>query len=318
MPCLNQRTIVNRHYVKIAGSASQAEVLFKDSSDLYLVVDCGRCINCQKKRANYWRQRLIDEFRYLVDRNPDKKHRVFFVTLTIAPEFYKKDVNYAYGLIKKFRERYRKTYGKSLRFWICSEYGEKRGRLHFHGIFFDPLFDATLLPSLWKYGRCDMSVVGCSPKNLDQDPEKAIVYVTKYVTKYCDQWFIDYDKRSRFWCSPGLGLAYCFDKVNRDFHSQHGGLYFRLTDDYKFPVALNRYYISKLFSPLDLHIRAKKNIERLHQPLQFPIKVGNLMFNDFTTYTQYLRSIGGNVCLLSQSFEHLSPSEKLTYLNYEQ
>ena len=317
MPCLSQRTIVNRRYVKLAGSTSRAEVLFRNMPDLYLVVDCGRCLPCQKKRATIWRQRLIDEYKYLVARNPDKKKRVFFVTLTIAPQYYKRDVNHAYTLLKKFRERYRKRYGKSLRYWICSEYGEKRGRLHFHAIFFDPLFEAHQLTDLWQYGRCDMSVVGDSPRNPDKNPDKGIAYVTKYITKYVDKWFIKWDDRSFIWCSPGIGLRYVFDKNNIDFHNQHGGLFFRVDESGKYPMALPRYYISKLFSGYDLYKRTKLYINRLSQPLQFPVKVGNLLFHDFVTYTRYLRGIGGDVCITSQQFEQLTPYEQQIYMNYE-
>ena len=314
--CINQRTIVNRRYVKLAGSASRAEALFRDAKDLYLSVDCGRCLPCQKKRATYWRQRLIDEYKYLVASNPDKKKRVFFVTLTIAPQYYKRDVRHAYTLIKKFRERYRKRYGTSLRYWICSEYGEKRGRLHFHAIFFDPLFDATLLPDLWQYGRCDMSVVGDSPKNPNNDPDKGIAYVTKYITKYVDKWFINWDERSFIWCSPGIGLKYCFDNKNRSFHSLNGGLFFRTDDTGQYPVALPRYYVSKLFSPYDLYKRSIEYMNRLHEPISFPMKVGALVFDSFIPYCEFIYSIGGSISLNPYQLAKMQDDEIMCYFKY--
>ena len=313
--CINQRTIVNRRYVKAAGSSSRAEVLFRDAPDLYFLVDCGRCLPCLKKRSNYWRQRLIDEFTYYIKKDSSRKYKVYFVTLTIAPEYYKRDLNYVGTLIKKFRERYRKRFGCSLRFWMISEYGEKRGRLHLHAIFFNPLFEATQLKDLWQYGRVDMSVVGCSLRNPEQDPVKGIAYVTKYLTKNVDKWFIKYEDRSRIWCSPGIGKAYCLDPRNRESHLHHHvPLFFRVDDSGKFPQALPRYYIDKLFSPLDILKRARTSVQRLHQPLQFPITVCNHRFDSFAPYLQFVQSVGGRVTLLSTQFNKMSPDHIKLYL----
>ena len=315
MSCLKQRTIVNRRYVKLAGSVPRAEELFIGAPDLYLVVDCGRCLPCQKKRATMWRQRLLDEYHYMVSKSPDLKYRVFFVTLTIAPQYYKKDIKVAYSLFKHFRERYRKTYGVSLRYWLTSEYGEKRGRLHFHAIFFNPLFDCHELSSMWKYGRCDMSVVGDSPKNPTKDPNKGIASVTKYITKYVDKWFINWDERSFIWCSPGLGTAYTRDLANRNFHNQFGGLFFRTDDSNRFPIALPRLYVQKLFSPIDLKRRSKNYIKRINSAPEFPKKIGSLTFDSFIPYVNYLNSIGGKCTLLSSQLPYLSSLELKTYFN---
>lgn len=322
--CINQKIIVNRHYIKAVKSLpgcsnllpsqlnDKAQDIFKHAPDLFIPVDCGRCLPCQKKRSNYWRQRLVDEFTYLVKRDPDLKYRVYFVTLTIAPQYYKRDLTFAYSLIKHFRERYRKRYGRSLRYWITSEYGEKRGRLHFHGIFFNPICDASQLMSLWQYGRCDMSVVGYSPKNLEHDPEKGIIYVTKYITKNVDKWFINWSDRSRIWCSPGLGLEYCLDPAARQFHDHHNDpLFFRVTN--RFPVALPRYYLSKLFSPLDNYKRSLSSMSRFHQLPPPPYVVGKHKFDDLVSYMSFLRSIGGRLNLLASQYVHLSPYEKQLY-----
>lgn len=319
--CINQRTIVNRRYVKLSGSASSAEVLFRGAKDLYLLVDCGRCLPCQKKRANYWRQRLIDEFTYYVKDNPGNKYKVYFVTLTIAPQYYKKDVARCYDLFKHFRERYRKRFGVSLRYWVCTEYGEKRGRLHMHALFFNPLFSATQLRELWQYGRCDMSVVGCSLKNPEQDPVKGIAYVTKYITKTVDKWFINWSDRSFIWCSPGIGKRYCLDPEKRRFHSREGGLFFRVDESGRFPQALPRYYAEKLFSPLDRLRRSLTYIDHLSDPPLFPITVGKRRFNDFKPYVDFVTSLGGRVALLSTQLDKMTIDDRITYLNqpnYEQ
>lgn len=312
--CLRPRFIVNRKYIKLAGSPVDAISMFAHAPDLYVLVDCGNCLPCQKKRSNMWRQRLIDEFTYLVAKDPDVAHRVYFVTLTIAPNFYINNVKHVYTLFKKFRERYRKRYGKSLRYWVTTEYGEKRGRLHLHAIFFDPLFNGYELYDLWSYGRVDMSVVGDSPKNTDRDPLKGIAYVTKYVTKYCDSWFVDPEKKATIFCSPGIGLSYVRDAKNRDFHSQHGGLRFRLSDN-NMPIGLPRYYTEKLFSPIDKFRFSKLNIERLNNPPEFPIKIGKQIFYNFESYLTFINSIGGYLPLTPAAFKKLKPIEQILYLS---
>ena len=325
--CINQRTIVNRRYIKAVKSfpgnkdlspsklSSIAEVVFKHAPDLYILVDCGRCLQCQKKRSTMWRNRLIDEFKYLVERYPDKKHRVFFVTLTMAPQYYKNDITHVHDLIHKFRERYRKRFGKSLRYWITTEYGERRGRLHLHAIFFDPLFEATQLPDLWQYGRCDMSVVGCSPKNLEQDPLKGIVYVTKYITKFCDQNYLDWDKRSHIFTSPGLGLRYCLDPRSREFHNQKGGLFFRTDPSFKYPLPLSRYYVNKLFSPLDTFRRSQIAITRMHSAPVYPVRVSSVNCGSLSAHISMLNSLGGRLNFLSTQFDKLTLDEKRLYLS---
>lgn len=321
--CIKPRTIVNRKYVKLAGSTSKAEVLFRHSPDLYLLVDCGRCLPCLRKKSNYWRQRLLDEFNYFVKDNPDNKYKVYFVTLTFANKHYKKDVDFAHNLFTMFRERYRKRFGVSLRFWCCTEYGEKRGRLHLHAIFFNPLISySSQLQDLWTYGRCDMSVVGYSPKNRENDPLKGIAYVTKYITKTVDKWFINWSERSRIFCSPGIGLRYCLDVDALKKHTFKGSpLFFRVDESGKYPQALPRYYVSKIFSPLDIVKRQKANISRLHSAPQFPLSVLKHRFNDFESYVSFVQSIGGKVTLLSTQLDKMSESDKKIYLNqknYEQ
>ena len=313
--CIAPRIIVNRHYVKLAGSSSEAINIFRGRADLFLLLDCGRCLPCQRKIQNNWRIRLIDEFKYMVARDPDTRMRIFFVTLTIAPKYYvSSDPQYGLKLFKLFRERYRKLYGCSLRYWVTTEYGEKRGRLHLHAIFFNPLCDATQLPELWKYGRCDMSVVGYSPKNPDLDPEKGIAYVTTYITKTVDSWFINWDERSRHRCSPGLGLAYCLDPASRKFHNQSGGIFFRVDETGKYPMALPRYYVDKLFSPVDKYRRKMENLHRITSLPVGPFTVGKRIFYDLPSYWRFLRSIGGTPVLTSDQFDCLSDELKNIYL----
>lgn len=314
MSCISPRLIVNRRYAKIAGSSSNAEVLFRHAPDLYVRVDCGRCLPCQKKRSNYWRQRLIDEYVYMVQRDPSLKYKVYFVTLTFANSHYQRDISHAYESFRLFRERYRKMYGRSLRYWVCNEYGEKRGRLHLHALFFNPLCDVYTLRDLWSYGRVDMSVVGDSSKNPERDPRKGIIYVTKYITKTVDSWFIKWDDRSRIWCSPGIGLSYALDPDKRRWHSHCGNLFFRVDDSGKYPQALPRYYVDKMFSPVDKLRRSLNSLDLLTTLPPPPYVVGKLRFNTLESYYDFLSTIGGTAVLTPAQFAAAIPSVRSSYL----
>lgn len=161
-------------------------------SDYYIKVPCGKCSQCRSKRASDWRVRLIKEVEL-------GSHRtVYFVTLTFDEDNLKRfiDTDSPNRSIRLFLERYRKAVGKSLRHWFVVEYGERRGRFHFHGLIFDPLVSIPKLRKLWSYGFVYIERLrgssGCS-------------YVVKYITK--SQAHVG-KYSGRVWCSPGLGKQY--------------------------------------------------------------------------------------------------------------
>lgn len=301
--CLKPKVIVNRHYVKVAGSAENALQLFSAAPDLYVKVDCGLCIECQIKRGSSWRTRLLDEYKYFVDRFP--KEKVHFVTLTIAPEYYHlfHDKASSCRMIRLFLERYRKRYGCSFKHYITSEYGEKRGRLHFHMISFRMLCNAKELRELWSYGRVDMQTL--------KGPQ-GISYVSGYVSKIVkgdkltsnQPFFIAPDKKTFVLVSPKFGRDYITDKSNFDYHYSGNFLKTVRVRDNGSPFGLPRYY-RKIFSPLDI-IRQKRDYlaSSLKLPT-FPIKVYNRIFNDFKSYFDYLYSIGGRPLLLHPQLQLL-------------
>jgi hypothetical protein len=60
-----------------------------------------------------------------------------FITLTYDPEHLPNDKSLHYPDFQRFLKRFRKFTGKSkIRFYMAGEYGEKRGRPHFHSCIF--------------------------------------------------------------------------------------------------------------------------------------------------------------------------------------
>ena len=99
----------------------------KDERVGFTPIGCGECIECMKKKANEWRVRLNEDI---------KKHtNGVFVTLTFSNESYRElsklckgkgynlDNEIATLAVRRFLERWRKKYKKSVRHWLITELG---------------------------------------------------------------------------------------------------------------------------------------------------------------------------------------------------
>lgn len=148
----------------------------KDRRLLYIPTKCGCCIECRKEKQREWRVRLEEELR---------SNFGYFTTLTISPEGIK-EIEEKTGLkweenpneiatkgLRLFLERVRKDIGKSIKHWCVTELGEKKDRVHLHGIFFGQK-SAELIRKHWKYGFVFIGGY-CNSKSVN--------YMTKYMLK---------------------------------------------------------------------------------------------------------------------------------------
>lgn len=148
----------------------------KDKRLLYIPGKCGCCIECRKEKQREWRVRLEEELRTSFG---------YFTTLTISPEKIK-EIESITGLkweenpneiatkaIRLFLERVRKDTGKSIKHWCVTELGEKKDRIHLHGIFFGQK-SAELIRKHWKYGFVFIGGF-CNSRSVN--------YMTKYMLK---------------------------------------------------------------------------------------------------------------------------------------
>lgn len=240
MACENPIQIVNPRYndkpIKWIKWYSEKYLKEPFPPDFYLLVPCGKCLSCQKRRSRDYKIRLL----YELHKYP---HSIFF-TLTFDDEHLEEFKDCPNKAVRLFLDRLRKNFeifdNKVPRHWIAAEYGEKRGRLHYHGFFFlDKVidFEPSDLAACWSYGRIDMSVI--------RDVNKSAAYVSKYVTKY-----VNGDKPPpRVISSKGIGDGY-FSADNIHFHKD-GSVYkpYILYGDYKVP--LPRFYYDKLFDVVE-------------------------------------------------------------------
>lgn len=148
----------------------------RDRRLFYIPIKCGCCIECRKEKQREWRVRLEEELR---------SNFGYFTTLTISPESIKEieekttlkweenPNEIATKALRLFLERVRKETGKSIKHWCVTELGEKKDRIHLHGIFFGQK-SAELIRKHWKYGFVFIGGY-CNSRSVN--------YMTKYMLK---------------------------------------------------------------------------------------------------------------------------------------
>lgn len=185
-------------------------------------IPCGKCHECLKRKASDWKLRLIHEWKY-------SSKSAWFVTLTIAPEFYTPDLNHS-ALMRDFWESIRHATGKSVRHWFVTELGEDHDRLHFHGIVFDCKLTFNELRSYWRYG---FSWLGyCT--------DRTIFYIVKYILKP------QFNHKPRIYCTRGIGKGYITPLTEKLHNRGENGVFYVVVNGFRY--TLPRYYRNKLFA----------------------------------------------------------------------
>lgn len=196
-----------------------------------MTVPCGKCGACLQRNISDWAIRLQIEWKC--------SDRCYFTTLTYEKDpvqLYKSD-------LQRFFKRLRKV-GFKFSYFALGDYGDLRGRPHYHVIFFSKgFFEADYLRSLWVSGdqvRC-RGFVSVSPLTLGR-----IYYTVRYgLLAKLD--FSPTDSRVRpfFLMSkrPALGSSYLTPAMRR-YHDKTDVWYY---PDKGYRKPLPRYLRNKLF-----------------------------------------------------------------------
>lgn len=127
-------------------------------------VPCGQCIGCRLAKSAEWALRCVHEAS-CHDKN-------CFLTLTYAPEHMPEGGTLVKRDFQLFMKRFRKQiYPQKIRVYYCGEYGDKRGRPHYHALIFGydfpdkilvrdsrrprnapPIYHSPLLSDIWGLG----------------------------------------------------------------------------------------------------------------------------------------------------------------------
>lgn len=169
----------------------------RDERLLYVSVGCGKCKECRGQKKRNWQVRLHEE---LKTDNSGK-----FITLTfdsIELDKLCKEINVhesnavATIAVRRFLERWRKKYKKSVKHWLITELGHNETeRIHLHGILFTNESKEDI-EKLWGYGYIWIG------KYVNGE---TINYLVKYMTK------LDLDHKGfegKVLCSAGIGKDY--------------------------------------------------------------------------------------------------------------
>ena len=232
MACLHPIKIRNKRYTSNSDVEFANQVCdfynslgYVNPPDKFIEVPCGKCFGCLKSKRNGWRIRLCAEF----FANPDA---AAFITLTfddVSLGRFKDNPNKA---IRLFLDRFRKVYAPGVKHFIAAEFGEKNGRLHYHGLLFNLMrnvpLDCDMLSKLWTYGYVYIGY--CN--------QKTINYVSKYITKMPPPGC----KLPRLIVSKGMGKVF-LDTYGLELSNNFKP--YISSNGYK--ISLPRYYIDKLF-----------------------------------------------------------------------
>lgn len=237
--CLFPKLIENPRY-KPSKRNGGNPIPCTDERKRYVPIGCGKCIECLRQKALSWSIRLNEELKV--------NNFAYYVTFTFSnkelmklrKELHMRECNAVAGkALRRFLERWRKTYKKSLKHWCVTELGhEGTERIHLHGIIFNDFeISAEEFEKYWKYGNVKIGEY-CNLRTIN--------YIVKYLHK------IDTDHKGFYgeiFCSAGIGRNYLRKPLTRQIHKFRGENtieYYRMPNGGK--VALPIYYRNHLFT----------------------------------------------------------------------
>lgn len=171
-------------------------------------VSCGKCYECIRTRKREWLQRILAEV--------SVSDVCFFSLISYNDENYPNpdvaDKVAIQKLIKRLRVSLERNFSNGsgftpkLKYFIVSEYGEERNRLHYHALFFLRHVDETVIPrQLWK-------------ELLEKEWGKGFCsafYLEPRTAKYCVK-YIQKQYNSMYYSRLG-GDAYAFSQLGVDY-----------------------------------------------------------------------------------------------------
>jgi len=276
------------------------------------IVPCGQCLHCRIKKRREKATRALLESKF-------HEHSLF-VTLTYNDQYLpvvcyhpQTDVKYEHPLgvlditaIQKFNKRLRRASAPhKLRIFYCGEYGELRGRPHFHLVIWGlPYEKKHLIYKSW----CD-PVTG----DLMADPDYIDVQVPKSdwdVSQYCVKYNMKIKTRKQAVfeegrpkefakSSKGLGLKFV-DNLVECYKTENVQAFIRETGDIPRVLKVNGKTL-----PLDRYMR-EKILKRLG--IYEEIKA-----NNFATYQEEMQSLR-EIAGFDQKAENL---KKIIYEGYK-
>ena len=277
--CLYPTIIKNRKYTKTKKNNGMIPPC-KDLRTLYVPIGCQQCMECTKQKARSCQTRLLEDIK--VNKN------AHFITLTFSNdsyaqlnheiptelEGYERDNAVATMATRRFLERWRKKYKRSLRHWAVTELGHNgTENIHLHAVVWTT--NPQEIAPIWNYGYV---FVGTYVN------ERTINYITKYVTKLDH---VNKTYKSKILTSPGIGQAYTLShNSKRNAYKQHQTEeYYRTRTGHK--IALPIYWRNKIYTEDQ---RESLWIEKLNKKERWVNKVKISIAKDEKAYYRELET----------------------------
>ena len=212
--CLYPKLIKNRKYMANKKNGGDIPAVL-DQRVLWVPVGCGKCMECRKQKTRQWQVRLTEDIR----ENKNGK----FVTFTFSDEElnkleneikdlkgYERDNEVCRLAVRRYTERWRKKYKKTVRHWLVTEIGTtSTERVHLHGIIWHN--NKEDIVKIWKYGGVYIG---------SYVSDKTINYIVKYLNK-TDKIHKEY--KPKMFASQGIGKNYLNRKESeRNKYSKNG------------------------------------------------------------------------------------------------
>ena len=261
--CLYPKLIKNRKYIANKKNGGSIPAVY-DKRVLQVPVGCGKCMECKKQKARQWQVRLQEE----IKKNKNGK----FVTLTFSNESireiakeikglngYELDNEIATIATRRFLERWRKKYKKSVRHWLVTELGGKgTENIHIHGLIWTDEKKEEII-KIWKYGYADIK----DKTNGGYVNEKTVNYIVKYINK-TDEKHREYN--SKMLTSAGIGKEYTEREDSKLNKYNPGNTKETYTTKDGSKINLPIYYRNKIYTEEE---REKLWIEKLDQKIRW-------------------------------------------------
>lgn len=204
------------------------KVHFKNGVDApFLLVPCGRCLECSRKRINEFVLRSY--YHYLS--YAENGGCCLFVTLTYNNSslphidiFGSSYPAFDYLDIKKFLKKLRRSNSVNLSgisYLICSELGKLHGRPHYHALIFVPAgisveFMKLHIAKCWNHGFISFSFHGAVLNSI-----RGLIYTTKYISK--DLSFYDRSEQLKAILNNSEKRKFYYRWLPRTYCSKHFG-----------------------------------------------------------------------------------------------
>lgn len=204
--CLYPKLIKNKKYMPNKKNGGNVPVP-NDDRVLFVPVGCGRCFECRRQKRREWQVRLTEDIKI--------NNKCLFVTFSFSEQSLDKlekeikwDKSYyircneiARLAVRRFLERWRKKYKKSVRHWLVTELGQNNTeRVHLHGLLWTEESN-DVIEDLWMYGNIWIG---------DYVNERTINYIVKYLSKSDG---VHKNYVPKMFVSKGIGSNY-IDSVN--------------------------------------------------------------------------------------------------------